>query len=151
MTTTSFTYVAPINFAVVGAPSASTAEVTVGTSLVIADVANTVTTKITKTELEALFSGTNGVASSAIKASLELAQTNTDLLVKVNSKYELDKQWSAMTYTIDLSTFLTKIAVVDPGIAANSDDIVQFVFNFRDNTAGGTAGNYTVGVKFTVA
>lgn len=150
VTTTSFTYVPTINFTVTGAASASTTDVTVGTSLVAADVANTVATKITKTELEALFSGTAGTISNAIKDSLELAQTKTDLLAKVNSKYELDKQWSAMVYTIDLSTFLTKIALVDPGIAADSNDVVQFVFNFNDNTVGGTAGNYTVGVKFTV-
>jgi hypothetical protein len=151
MTITSFTYVAPINFTVTGAASATTADVTVGTSLVGADVPNTVATKITKTELETLFSGTVGTVSNAIKASLELAQTKEDLLVKVNSKYELDKQWSAMVYTIDLTTFLTKIAGVDPGITADKDDIVQFVFNFKDDTVGGTAGNYTVGVKFTVA
>ena len=152
MTVTSFTYNPAISF------TATSTDVkgsfTVGSALVANTVPITSTLAVNKAELEKLFGGLTSTISLDLKTNVELPATNASLLTKMNSSTELDKQWSALLYTLDIVAFNTAIAAVFVDVGSvPTTDTVEFVFKFTPPTGveyASLTGDYLVSVRYPI-
>jgi hypothetical protein len=152
MAITSFTYSTPVNF------TATATQVNgafnINTSFVVDTVPITSPLVVNKAELERLFGGLTSTISNDLKTHVEGTVAKTGLLAKMNASTELDKQWSALLYTLDIAAFNTDIALVFADVGSTpSTDSVEFVFKFSPPTGSEYAsltGNYYVAVRYNI-
>ena len=152
MTIVSFTYNVPISFTIDGFTMLASG-LTQSDTAQITDVSVVCATGITRANIVGFFGGVSGnVIITQLTNELNSASTKTKILDAYNAISELDKRWSDIVYTVNLSTFQTKIKASNsyPGVVHVPGDYLQFVFFFRDNTVGGTGATKSVGITFAM-
>ena len=152
MTITSLTYNVPISFSMDGFTMLASGLTQYDTAQ-ITDASVVPTTGITSANITSFFGGVAGnVIITQLANGLNSVATKNKILDVFNAISELDKRWSDIVYTADLSTFQAKINASNsyPGVVHIPGDYLQFVFYFRDNTVGGTGLTKSVGITFAM-
>jgi hypothetical protein len=152
MTVISLTYNLPISFDVAGyallAPGLTQSDVAQ-----ITDASVVSPTGITSANITSFFNGVSGnVIITQLTNELNSTATKNKILDVFNAISELDKRWSNIVYTVNLTTFQTRIHMsnIYPGVVHIPGDYLQFVFYFKDTTVGGTGATKSVGITFAM-
>jgi hypothetical protein len=152
MTTTSFTYNVPISFTIDGFTMLASG-LTQSDTAQITDASVVCATGITSANITSFFNGVSGnVIITQLTNELNSVATKNKILDVYNAISELDKRWSDIVYTVNLSTFQAKIKASNsyPGVVHVPGNYLQFVFFFKDNTVGGTGATKSVGITFAM-
>ena len=152
MTTYSFTYNVSISFDVAGyallAPGLTQSDIAQ-----ITDASVVSPIGITSANITSFFNGVSGnVIITQLTNELNSVATKNKILDVFNAISELDKRWSNIVYTVNLTTFQTLIHMsnIYPGVVHIPGNYLQFVFYFKDTTIGGTGLTKSVGITFTM-
>ena len=152
MTIVSLTYNVPISFSMEGFTMLASG-LTQSDTAQITDASVVCATGITRANIVSFFGGVSGnVIITQLTNELNSVATKNKILDVYNAISELDKRWSDIVYTVDLSTFQAKINASNsyPGVVHVPGNYLQFVFLFKDNTVGGTGATKSVGITFAM-
>ena len=152
MTTYSFTYNVPISFSMDGFTILASGLTQYDTAQ-ITDASVVSPTGITRANIINFFNGVSGnVIITQLTNELNSVATKNKILDVFNAISELDKRWSNIVYTVNLTTFQAKIKASNsyPGVVHIPGNYLQFVFYFQDTTVGGTGLTKSVGITFTM-
>jgi hypothetical protein len=152
MTVISLTYNVPISFTIDGFTMLASG-LTQSDVAQITDASVVSPVGITRANIISFFNGVSGnVIITQLTNELNSTATKNKILDVFNAISELDKRWSNIVYTVNLSTFQAKINASNsyPGVVHNPGDYLQFVFYFKDTTIGGTGATKSVGITFAM-
>ena len=152
MTITSLTYNVPISFTIDGFTMLASG-LTQSDVAQITDASVVSPVGITRANIISFFNGVSGnVIITQLTNELNSTATKNKILDVFNAISELDKHWSNIVYTVNLTTFQAKIKASNsyPGVVHIPGDYLQFVFYFKDTTVGGTGATKSVGITFAM-